>query len=610
MVPAGDAALVVADLRAFLKERLPEHMVPSAFVSLDALPLNANGKLDRAVLPAPDGERAAREIPMAPRTSLEERLAAIWAEVLEVGTVGAQDDFFELGGYSLLAVRLLHRVREELGVEVPLGRLFDDPTVAGLAAALAEARPVDPGTAGGGEAFPLSFAQRRLWFLDQLQPGLPVYNVARAVGAAGVLDPAMLAAALAEIVRRHQVLRTVFSAEGGADGEPLQVVLPPRTPELPQVDLTALPAGARQAEERRLAATEAARPFDLARGPLLRTALVRLGAADHVLLLTLHHVVADAWSMTILFRELGELITAFAAGRPSPLPPLPAQYGDFARVQRERLAGEALQAQLSWWRARLAGAPALLELPADRPRPAVPSGRGGTVAFTLPDGIAGRLRELGRSSRASLFMTLLAAYQALLARFTGAVDLVAGTPVANRERPEWADLIGFFLNTLALRGDLSGDPSFGELLRRVRDGALAAYAHAEVPFERLVEELQPERTAGHEPLFQTMFILDSTPQRPLVLPGLTLTPRAVHSGTAKFDLMLTVEDAGEELRGHAEYARDLFEAATVERLVGHWQTLLTAMVECPDQRLSELPLLTHEERQQLLVEWGTGPRRT
>jgi amino acid adenylation domain-containing protein len=618
VVGVADAAEapLAAGLRAFLKERLPEHMIPSAFVPLASLPLNANGKLDRAALPAPGGERPETVSLETPQSPLEARLAAIWAELLEVDRVGVNDDFFTLGGYSLLAVRLLHRVREELGVELPLGRLFDDPTVAGLAAALdrlappADAEPSEP-------SLPLSFAQRRLWFLDQLQPGSPVYNVARAVRVEGELAPPVLAAALAEIVRRHQVLRAVFAGgvdgADGADGEPVQKLSPAGPRELPQADLTALPAAARRGEARRLASAEAARPFDLARGPLLRATLVRLGAAESVLLLTLHHAVADAWSMALLFRELGALAAAGAAGRPSPLPPLGAQYADFTRWQRERLQGERLAAEVAWWRDRLAGVPDLLALPADRPRPAVQSTRGGSVGLALPAPLAARLRALARTSRASLFMLLLAAFQALLARLTGATDLVVGTPVANRERAEWAGLVGFFLNTLALRADLGGDPPFGELLGRVREGALAAYGHAEVPFEHLVEELRPERRPSHAPLFQVMFAVDGEPPRPLAFPGFALHPEAVASGTAKFDLTLVVEDAGGALGGYCEYARDLFSAATVQRLLAAWGTLLAAVAEAgieetagPSRRLSELPLLAAAERHQLVAEWGHG----
>ena len=613
-VVAPDTVLDVGELRTFLGHHLPEHMVPTAFLEVPELPLNANGKLDRAALAhlvrSGAGVRGEpRATVVAPTTPLEERLVDLWAEVLEVEKLGVEDDFFELGGYSLLAVRLLHRVREDFDVEVPPGDLFEQPTVRGLAAAILRAPTGRPEAAVGASSAPLSSAQLRLWFLDRLQPHTPLYNIARSVRIEGPLDPAALAAALSVIRRRHQVLRTVFVPDQGPEGEPLQVVWEDSC-SLPQVDLGALDPATRQTEAQRLARAEARRPFDLVRGPLLRLTLLALNTGDtgpreHRLLLTLHHTVADAWSMALLFRELAELLDAAHVGRAARLPALTHQYADFARWQRQRLEGEALEREVDWWREHLADAPALLELPADRPRPATPSGQGGLVPFAVEPAVGQALAALGQQSRASLFMTLLAAYAALLTRLTGRRDPVVGTPVANRARREWTPLVGFFLNTLALRMDLSGDPPFQDLLDRVRRSALEAYGHSEVPFERLVEQLHPERASGLTPLLQTLFILDTSPPEPL-RHRLTLTPEPVHSGTAKFDLLLMVESSSQGLRGHCEYSRDLFDATTAQRLMGHWTTLLRSLAEDPERPVSRLPLLTPAQRHQLL-EWGEGP---
>ena len=363
---------------------------------------------------------------------------------------------------------------------------------------------------------PLSFGQQRLWFLDRLEPGSSAYNLSRALRLRGALDVAVLRRALDEIVRRHEPLRTVFSA---ADGEPVQVVLPAVAVELAVEDLSILPADAREADAARRASEAAAAPFDLARGPLFRAALLRLAADEHVLLLAMHHAVGDGWSIGVLFREIEALYAAFLAGAPSPLAPLPLRYADHALRQRAELAGEALDRPLDWWRTRLQGAPALLELPTDRPRPAVQSHRGAVLRFTLPPELGGRLSAVGRAEGATLFMTVLAAFQLLLARYSGQDDVVVGTPVAGRTRPELEGLIGFFANTLALRTDLSGDPTFGQLLRRVREATLGAFAHQELPFEKLVEALQPERSLAHAPVFQVALALQDAAGAPPSSPG-------------------------------------------------------------------------------------------
>ncbi|HLL46076.1 MAG TPA: condensation domain-containing protein, partial [Longimicrobiaceae bacterium] len=490
VVPAALPAPGGGELRAFLAERLPEYMLPSAVVMLDALPLTSTGKLDRGRLPPPelaDLEPEAEYV--APRTPAEAALAAIWAELLGLERVGVHDDFFALGGYSLLATRLLSRVRASLGVELAMRPFFEGPTVAELAAL------VEAGLAGGaGSALPpirrqappeapLSFAQQRLWFIHQLDGGGAAYHVPAALRLEGRLDVAALGRGVEELVSRHEALRTVFAVR---DGAPVQVVAPAACP-LPVEDLTHLPGAEREAEARRIAAAEAARPFDLERGPLFRAKLLRLGAGEHVLVLCMHHLVADGWSLDVLFRELAALYGAFTRGEPSPLPPLPVRYADYALWQREHLDGEVLERQLAYWRERLAGAPGVLELPTDRPRPAEQSFRGARERFRLAPGTTAAVRALGAREGATPYMVLLAAFQLLLARYSGEDDLVVGSPIAGRTRPETEGLVGFFANTLALRGDLSGRPTFRELLGRVRETALGAYQHQEVPFEKLVE---------------------------------------------------------------------------------------------------------------------------
>jgi amino acid adenylation domain-containing protein len=604
VVPEGAAPDADA-LRAHLRERLPAYMVPAAFVVLEALPLTPSGKLDRRALPAPDfaaGERYA-----APATPTEEVLAGIWAEILRADRVGVRETFFELGGHSLLAIRVVSRVRDALGVELPLRALFEAPTVAELSARVEALRraelpvlpPVVPVERGG--PLPLSFAQERLWFLDRLEPGSAFYNIPAALRLGGALDLPALESALGEVVRRHEALRTVFAE---VDGAPAQAVVPFGGFALPTEDLSQLGDGEREAEAGRRAAADAARPFDLAAGPLFRATLLRLADDDHVLLLCLHHAVGDAWSLDVLFRELSTLYGAFREGGESPLPALPVQYGDFAVWQREQLRGEALERQLAWWRERMAGAPALLELPTDRPRPPVQTYRGATERVELSAELLAGLQALARGEGATLFMTLLAAWQALLARYAATDDVVVGSPIAGRTRRETEGLIGFFLNTLVLRTDLSGDPTFREALRRVREATLGAYEHQEVPFERLVEELQPERSLSHAPLFQVMLVLQEPERSGGGFAGLELSRVGSASGTAKFDLTLALARHPGGLAGTLEYATDLFDRATARRMIAHLGRVLERATSDPDARLAGLDLLDGAERAQVIDEWN------
>ncbi|HKV08204.1 MAG TPA: amino acid adenylation domain-containing protein, partial [Thermoanaerobaculia bacterium] len=596
-VPREGRQVEASELRRALLARLPEFMVPAAFVALDAIPLTPNGKVDRQALPDP--EDAIEAGWTAPRDPVEEMLASIWADLLGVARVGAFDDFFELGGHSLLGIRMVSRIRTLFGVDLPLSRLFESPTLAGLARILAaEVRTaaVAPlARVSREEPLPLSFQERRLWFLDRLAPDSALYNITHPLRIEGPLDPLLLAAALSEVVRRHEVLRSVFPAN--EVGEPLQQVTPATVVELPGIDLSGLPAEVKAAEAARLTAGELARPFDLARGPVVRASLLRLGEAEHVLLFSAHHIAFDGWSWNVLLRELAALYDA------SPLPELPIQYGDYAVWQGRELAGGALAGQLAYWRERLAGAPTVLDVPADHPRPAVQSFRGGARYSRLPLPAAD-LRELSRREGATLFMATLAAFAALLGRYTGRDDLLIGTPVANRGRGEIEGLIGFFVNVLALRADLSGNPSFSGLLGRARETALAAYSHQDLPFEALVEELRPERDLSRSPLFQVVLLVDRVAEDVPHPAGLQLTPLDVEQSTSKFDLTLSVLEDGDALLAAAEYASDLFEAATVDRFLAHFGTLLAASARSPETLLSELPLLTSEERYQLLTAWN------
>ncbi|HST60093.1 MAG TPA: condensation domain-containing protein, partial [Longimicrobium sp.] len=602
-VVAGDAD---ADgLRAHLRRTLPDYMVPGAFVLLERLPLTPNGKLDRRALPEPDyagGEH------VAPRTPVEEVLAGIWAEVLGLERVGAEANFFEVGGHSLLATRVISRVRAVFGVEPTVRTMFEAPTVAELADAVEALRradlpqlpPVVP--VERGDALPLSFAQERLWLIDRLQPGSAVYNVPAGVRLRGALDAAALERALGEIVHRHEALRTTFPEH---DGAPVQRIAPFAGWTLPVEDLSALDADPREAAVRDRAAADAARPFDLAAGPLFRAHLLRLADDEHVLLLNMHHVVTDAWSLGVLFRELAALYGAFVEGAESPLPALAVQYADYAVWEREQLRGEALEQHLAYWRERLAGAPALLELPSDHPRPAVATYRGAHVPIDLPTSLLERLEALGRGEGVSLFMVLLGAFSALLSRYSGSDDVVLGSPAAGRTRREVEGLIGFFVNTLVLRTELEGDPSFREVLKRVRTATLGAYEHGELPFEKLVAELQPERSLGHAPLFQVLFALQNADLSGGDLPGLRMEGVEVDVDSTKFDLELHLMAHPGGLGGVLTYATDLFERGTVERMAAHLARVLEQVAADAELRLSALELVDDDERRQLDAWAGT-----
>jgi amino acid adenylation domain-containing protein len=625
VVPAGDAgdgsALggdgrpLAAELRAWLTRQLPPHLVPASLTTLDALPLTANGKVDeRALAAAAPAAAAAATGPAGGscRTPVEEIVAAAWGEVLGREPLGRDDDFFGLGGHSLLAAHAVSRLRESFGREIPLADLFRAPTVAAFSARLEaalregprdEPPPLVP--VPRDRPLPLGFAQRRLWWLDQLRPGDHAYNVPAAYRIAGPLAASALRRALAGVWHRHEVLRTRIVL--AADGEPCQEVLPRAPLPLLTADLSRLASASREAEVARLLRAEARRPFDLRRGPPVRLCLLRLSAVDHVLAVTLHHVAADGWTAALLARE----ISALYAG--SSLPELPCQYGDFAAWQRAWLTGDRLRAELDWWRRALAPPPPPLALPTDRPRPAVAGSRGAAWPIRLSHGLGEQLAALCRQAGVTPFMALLGGFQALLHRVTGQADFAVGTPVANRARAGTEDLAGCFVNTLALRARLAGDPPFRALLERVRETALGAYAHQEAPFEMLVEQLVPRRDPAVHPLFQVVFALDGLPPPRLALPGLTAELLAGTEVAAKFDLSLTLAATAPPDRGYAgslEVRRDLFDVPTAGRMAGQLAVLLAAATGSPELPIAALPLLSAAERHQVAQEWSSGePRR-
>jgi amino acid adenylation domain-containing protein len=612
-----DGAADVDALRAHLAQGLPEHMVPAAYVELEALPRTPNGKLDRNALPAPEGDAFARRGYEAPESDSEAALAEIWSEVLGVEGVGRRDSFFELGGHSLLAVRVVSRVRQLLGVEVALGELFRAPVLADLAravddAARTELPPIERVDRGG--RLPLSFAQQRLWFLERLGGLGDAYHIPRQLRLAGELDRDALHRALDAIVARHEALRTTFVEAGG---EPVQRIAGESRFHLVEHDLGGHPHAA--AELRRLAADEVGTRFDLERGPLVRGRLVRLAADDHVLLITMHHVVSDGWSTGVFTRELGALYGAFRRGEPDPLPPLPVQYADYAAWQRKWVDGEVLREQAEYWKETLGGAPAVLELPLDHPRPARQDYAGAFLPLELDGEMTAGLKALGRRHGTTLFMTVLAGWAAVLARLSGQEDVVVGTPSANRGRAEIEGLIGFFINTLALRVDLAGSPSVAELLGRVKGRALGAQQNQDIPFEQVVELVQPVRSMAHSPLFQAMFSWQNAPESRLELPGLALAPLpqtdaadvadvadvgTESSATAKFDLSLFLFERGGRISGGMTYATSLFEQASVERHLAYLHRVLAAMAADDLQGVGTLPLLPEAERRLVVEEWN------
>lgn len=602
IVPKETTSPTVSELRRCVKEKLPEYMIPGAFVLLNELPLTPTGKVDRMALPAPErSRRGLEEIFEAPRSQIEQEVARIWCEVLDLEEIGIHDNFLDLGGQSLLATRIISRLRRVFQTELTVRNLFENPTVASFSALI---QKTDPGTITPFQTIsragqlPPSFAQLRLWFLNQLDPNSPVYNIPEAWLLNGPLNITALEKSFNEVVRRHEALRTTFVA---VDGQPVQVISPTLKIVLEITDISSFSDSEQRDETLRRARAEAARPFDLAKGPLLRGSLLRLNADKYVLLVTTHHIVSDAWSSRIFMHELSQLYEVFATGYPSPLPDLVVQYADFANWQRNYLEGEVTARQLSYWTKQLDQTSAVLNLPLDKPRPAIQTFHGASEPFTLPKRLSKALAELGHQENVTMFMTLLAAFQLLLHHYTGEDDISVGSPIAGRSHTEVERLIGFFVNTLVLRTDLSGNPTIRELLGRVREVALGAFDHQELPFERLVEEMRPKRGAGQTPLVQVMLVFEDNPPRPITLSELSLVPLNHDSETVKFDLVLYINYTGSELSGSFAYNTDLFEPKTIKRMAEHFQSLLQGIVANPDARVGSLPCVTETE-ERLLIE--------
>ncbi|MGD7085460.1 amino acid adenylation domain-containing protein, partial [Ralstonia pseudosolanacearum] len=612
LVPEAGGALHAATLRDSLARELADYMLPSAYVMLDTLPLTVNGKLDRKALPAPQGDAYVRRGDAAPQGAMETALAAIWSAVLQRESIGRHDNFFELGGHSLLAVRLLSQIRDALQLEMPLSALFSHPSLAGFAAAAEQTgrttvTAIPP--ADRGAPLALSFAQQRLWFLAQME-GTRVseaYHIPGAFRLEGTLDPAALAAALDRIVTRHEALRTTF---GEHDGVAVQVIAPPdiglalQTHDLSGID----DPQAREARLRQHLAQQARAPFDLARGPLMRAGLFRLAPQEHVLFLCLHHIVFDGWSMGVLLHELSALYAALretGADAHDPLPPLPIQYPDYAQWQRRWIGGERQRHQADYWRQALAGVPSVIALPTDRPRPPRQDYAGAHCPVVLDAALSRRLGALSQRHGVTLYMTLMAAWATLLSRLSGQHDIVIGSPTAGRTRSETEHLIGFFVNTLAMRYQLAPGQTVAGLLAHSRQQVLAAQQHADLPFEQIVDLVQPPRSLAHAPIFQVLFAWQNVPPGRLALPALTASPlRGPGSVSAKFDLTLTLQEADGRIVGTLEYATALYDGATIERYIDHWRTLLEAMANDDSRPLADLPLLTPAQRQQVLAQWN------
>jgi acyl carrier protein len=613
VVLSGEGEVRSEELREYVQGKLPGYMTPWAIVEMKQLPLTANGKLDRKALPEPE-VRADREQEEA-RTAVEEIVAGIWGEVLKRERVGINENFFELGGHSLLATQVISRVREAFNVEVALREIFEHSTVRGLAEVVEQERRAGRMTAAPpimpverkGE-LPLSFAQQRLWFLGQLMPDSSVYNMPTAVRFTGLLNVPALENSLGEIVRRHEALRTIFAEGKNADKRPVQVITASRLMELPVADLSALQERERESWLRKSAEEEAQRPLDLAKGPHLRGHLLKVGNDDNVVLFTLHHIVADGWSTRLLINEVTALYESFSRGEQSRLPELSIQYADFAVWQREWLAGEVLGAQLDYWKRQLKGTLPPLNISTDRPRPKASSYRGTQLQISIGRQKSDMAKALSRKEGATLFMVLLAAFDSLLYCYTSQEDMVVGTDVANRNRSEVEGLIGFFVNQLVMRVSLSGNPEFRELLARVREVALGAYAHQDLPFEKLVEALNPERSLSRTPLFQVKMILQNIPSVPderiraaeRHLVGRSLGAELIR--TAEVDLNLIIHDTPQGLIAQLRYGADLFDETTASRFLKDFESILDRVTAEPDVRLSELvEFISEADKQELIT---------
>ena len=608
----GEFTPSYTELREFLSEKLPDYMVPSFFVYIDKVPLTSNGKIDRKALPAPDlSSRLVGDEYIAPQTSLEQELCSIWKDVLKIDKIGIYDNFFKLGGHSLLATQVISRIRNVYNIDIPLRALFEHPTIESLSQTvhslkkeniLSSLPPLIPMERNG--PLPLSFAQQRLWFLDQLLPEMALYNIPSALKLTGNLNTNALESAINYLIQRHESLRTIFPS---TEGEAHQEILPYVEIHLTEcsVDLTSLKNREQKSSAQNLAQQEAVTPFNLSTDPLIRIKLLILAKEEHILLITLHHIIFDGWSIEVFFKELSELYNAYLEGKEPSLPPLPIQYADFTLWQREWLQGEVLEQQLSYWKQQLADIPDLLELPTDKPRPKERLYQGATYQTSFSKEIKDQLNQLSQQHGTSLFMTLLAAFQVLLYRYTGQKDIVVGSPIANRHYKEIEGLIGFFVNTLALRTTFEDHESFTDILNKVKETTLQAYQHQDVPFEQLVDHLNIPRILNRNPVFQVTFTFqNSSQEEALTFKQIEMEPFDHSHPIAKFDLSLSIHESDEGFEVGIAYAVDLFEARTIERMGDHFKELIEGILRNPTQNILELSLLTETENHQLLIEWN------
>ncbi|HET7891393.1 MAG TPA: amino acid adenylation domain-containing protein [Candidatus Sulfotelmatobacter sp.] len=616
-VVVGDAqsAPSAGELRRYLRTKLPEHMVPGGYWRVERMPLLPNGKVNRGALASSlaIGLREEAE-PVDPRNDAEQKLAEIWKELLQVEQVGIEQNFFELGGHSLLALQVTARIRRTFGLELPVKNVFETPTIAALALEVEKGRGTGLKSrtriprrghhavsgAAKREAFPASFAQERLWFLDQFEPGTGTYNMPCVFRISGPLNVDALTRAFRAVVQRHASLRTVFDS---VNGEARQVVLPDLEVKVPVIDLTEVPEGERESEALRLASEEGKKPFDLQEGPLLRTVLVRLDPETFILLIVMHHIISDGWSISRLFHDVTKCYAAFLNNADPELPELPIEYTDYAQWQREYMSGEVLSKEVEYWEKTLAGAQTVLDLATDHPRPAAQTWNGARKEITLDVATLGKMKAMAQSEMATLYMVSMAAFQALLWRYTHQESILVGTPTGARNDVELEEMIGLFVNTLVFRADFTSNLTFRDLIRQVRSYALEAYMHQDLPFEKLVEELVPQRSLDTPPLFQAMFIFQNIPPQVFEISGLSIRQMSFETGVAKFDLSAELwEDT--ELHCQFEYNTDLFEPSSIQRMLGNFETLIQAALANPDLPLAQLPILSAREREQILVEWN------
>ncbi len=601
------------DLQSFLLAQMPDYMVPALFITVAEIPLTPAGKVDRRALPTPQAaDWVSTAEYVAPRTPTEAALAFIVAEVLKIERVGIRDDFFALGGHSLSAMQVLARIRTMFGKEVSLRALFEEPTVAALALQLEGPQPTVPqeqatslaiALADRSQPLALSPAQERLWFLRQLEGDTATYNLPFALRLLGQVDQAAMTQCLNAIVNRHEVLRTTFAQ---LEDRSVQIIHPDQALTIVVEAIAAVDDSATYLHQRIL--QEAQIPFDLKTGPLLRVTLLQVSPTEHVLLVTMHHIISDAWSIGLFVQEVMTLYPSFCSGRSPQISPLPVQYADYAAWQLQHQQTEAFRQRLAAWVQQFSDAPPLLELPTDYPRPAIQSFQGGMVRVELPQALTQTLKTFSQRQHSTLFMTLLAAFVTLLQRYSRQTDLVVGVPTAGRTHPDLEALIGFFINTLPLRFALTENLTFATLLEQVQATALEGFAHQDIPFAKVIEGLTLSRDLSYLPLCQVMFVLQNAPAEALTLPGLTLEPLTTHSGVSRFDMTLSMTEMGDRLIGEWEYNSALFEENTIVRMAAQFQVLLEGVIANPQQPIGQIPLLAPRERQTLLMDWNQTER--